>query len=239
MERWADIKRIFHAALDLSAEQRSSFLARECSADPSLRTEVESLIACYRQAGDGLEEPAQLCNTETDSEWDPWLERKIGPYQPVARIGEGGMGIVYRGVRLDDHFIKHLAIKVLRHDLSGSSQVRRFKSERQILASLDHPNIARLLDAGTTEDGYPFLVMECVEGTRIDDYCDAHRLNIVERVKLVRRVCEAVQYAHQKLVVHRDLKPANILVTEDGVPKLLDFGIAKLLDPELYLQTSE
>ncbi len=238
-ERWAEIKRIFHAAMDLSAEARPSFLARECSADPSLRTEVESLLAADQEAGVAMEHPPGLWDSAADADHDPWLERTIGAYQPVARIGEGGMGIVYRGVRVDDHLVKQLAIKVLRSGVIGSSQVRRFKSERQILASLDHPNITRFLDAGTTDDGHPFLVMECVEGTRIDEYCDAHRLNTVERVKLVRQVCEAVQYAHQRLVVHRDLKPANILITEDGVPKLLDFGIAKLLDPELYFQTAE
>ncbi len=237
-ERWAEIKRIFHAALDLSAEERAPFLARECSHDPSLRMEVESLLASYQEAGDAMEHPAEW-RSAGGSERDPWLERKIGPYQPVARIGQGGMGVVYRGVRLDDHFLKQVAIKVLRGGPIGSSQVRRFKSERQILASFDHPNITRLLDAGTTEDGHPFLVMECVDGTRIDEYCDAHRLNTIERVKLLRQVCDAVQYAHQRLVVHRDLKPANILVTEDGLPKLLDFGIAKLLEPELFFQTTE
>ena len=239
LERWAEIKRIFTAALDLRAEERPPFLARECSADPLLRTEVESLLASYQDAGDAMEDPVGLWRGAGDSERDPWLERKIGSYQPVARIGEGGMGVVYRGVRADDHFLKEVAIKVLRGGPIGSNQVRRFKSERQILASFDHPNITRVLDAGTTDDGHPFLVMECVEGTRIDEYCDAHRLNTVERVKLVRQVCDAVQYAHQRLVVHRDLKPANILVTKDGVPKLLDFGIAKLLDPELFFQTAE
>lgn len=236
-ERWAEVKRIFHAAIDLGAEDRSALLERECAADASVKQEVESLLASHQEADDVMENPAELWRAVDGPIPDPWLDRMIGPYQPVAKIGTGGMGAVYRAIRVDDHFVKQLAIKVLRDGRLEPSQLRRFKNERQILASLDHPNIARLLDAGTTSDGHPYFVMEFVDGTRIDEYCDAHRLNIVQRVKLFRQVCAAVQFAHQRLVVHRDLKPANILISEEGSPKLLDFGIAKLLDPELFFQT--
>jgi non-specific serine/threonine protein kinase/serine/threonine-protein kinase len=236
-ERWAEVKRIFHAAIDLGAADRPALLERECSADAALKKEVESLLASHQEAGDALENPDELWRPVGAPIPDPWLDRKIGPYQPVAKVGEGGMGAVYRAIRVDDHFVKQLAIKVLRDGRLEPSQLRRFKNERQILASLDHPNIARLLDAGTTSDGHPYFVMEFVDGTRIDQYCDAQRLNVVQRVKLFRQVCAAVQFAHQRLVVHRDLKPANILISQDGSPKLLDFGIAKLLDPELFFQT--
>ena len=236
-ERWGEIKRLFQAALDLDDAERSAFLQRECSSDSSLRAEVESLLASHEEVGETLEHPAKMWQPNESPHGDIWLGRKIGPYQPVARIGEGGMGLVYRAVRVGDHFVKQLAIKVLRDGRVEPHQLRRFKSEQQILATLDHPNIARLVDAGTTEDGHPYFVMEYVEGERIDEYCDSHRLNTALRVRLFRRVCGAVQFAHQRLVVHRDLKPANILVSSGGNPKLLDFGIAKLLDPELYFQT--
>ena len=143
------------------------------------------------------------------------------------------MGVVYLAVRADDHYQKRVAIKLVQHGLYTGAILHRFRTERQILASLDHPNIARLLDGGTTTDGRPYLVMEYVEGLPIDVYCDRHKLSISERLRLFRTVCAAVHYAHQNLVIHRDLKPSNILVSTDGVPKLLDFGIAKLLNPEL------
>jgi eukaryotic-like serine/threonine-protein kinase len=237
-EKWAEIRRIFHAAVDLNDDERSAVVERECSADPSLRLEVESLLTAHRDAGETLENPAVAWHPPLAMR-DPWLERKIGPYQPVARIGEGGMGVVYRAVRVDDHFVQHLAVKVLRDGRVEPQELRRFKNEQQILATLEHPHIARLLDAGTTDDGHPYIAMEYVDGQRIDQYCDTHRMNTVQRVKLFQKVCEAVQFAHQRLVIHRDLKPANILISQDGNPKLLDFGIAKLLDPELYFQTAE
>src|SRR5262249_11433822 len=148
-------------------------------------------------------------------------------------IGHGGMGVVYLAVRADDHYRKRVAIKLVQRGMDVDFVIRRFRHERQILASLDHPNIARLLDGGATPSGLPYFVMEYIEGQPIDEYCDHNRLSTVERLKLFRQVCAAVQYAHQNLVVHRDIKPGNILVTSDGTPKLLDFGIAKLLNPEL------
>jgi serine/threonine protein kinase len=160
-----------------------------------------------------------------------WIGRRIGVYQIELEIGHGGMGEVYRAIRADGQFKKNVAIKMVRGGYDTAAVLERFLHERQILASLDHPNIARLYDGGTTDDGIPYLVMELIDGTPIDLYCEEHNLPINERLKLFTQVCAAVQYAHQRLVIHRDIKPSNILVTPDGIPKLLDFGIAKLLDP--------
>ena len=157
----------------------------------------------------------------------------IGPYRILETLGRGGMGSVYLAERDDEHYRQQVAIKVMRHGLDNPEVLRRLRQERQILAHLDHPNIARLLDGGNTPEGLPYFVMELVEGEPIHEYCDHDRLPIRGRLELFLKVCSAVQYAHRNLVVHRDLKPSNILVTEDGTPKLLDFGIAKLLDPEL------
>ena len=148
----------------------------------------------------------------------------------LEEIGHGGMGTVYRAVRADDQYQKQVAIKVVRGGLGDRLAIQRFKAERQILANLDHANIARLLDGGATEDGRPYVVMEYIEGLPIDEFADSRRLNVRARLKLFRTVCSAVAFAHQRLVIHRDIKPANILVTESGDPKLLDFGIAKILD---------
>ena len=157
-------------------------------------------------------------------------ERRIGPYKLIRELGRGGMGTVWLAARADEQFEKRVALKVVRG--SDSEEVLRFfRRERQILAGLEHPNIARLLDGGTTEEGLPYFVMEHVEGVPIDRYCDEHKLSVPERLRLFEGVCSAVQHAHRSLVVHRDLKPGNILVTEEGIPKLLDFGIAKLLNP--------
>ncbi len=158
-----------------------------------------------------------------------WEGRRVGSYEIRGEVGRGGMGTVYRAVRADDAFHKEVALKLVRSGRSSAEVLKRFRAERQILAGLDHPNIARLLDGGATEEGEPYLVMEYVEGHPIDSYCEERALTTSARLTLFRAVCAAVQYAHQNLVVHRDLKPGNILVTEDGVPKLLDFGIAKVL----------
>ena len=162
---------------------------------------------------------------------------RLGPYRLIREIGHGGMGTVYLGVRADDAFQKRVAIKVLKRGMDTDSIVRRFRHERQILASLEHPFIASLLDGGSTPDGRPYFAMEYVEGQPIVDYCDTHRLDTAARLELFRHVCTAVQYAHQNLIIHRDIKPANVLVIAEGTPKLLDFGIAKLLNPELAGQT--
>ena len=237
-ELWAQIREVFHAVVELPPAERASFLERSCP-DPAMRREVESLLKSHEDAGDLLEVPAlKLCpDTPKNDADDPWIGNSIGPYQVISRIGQGGMGTVYRAMRVDEHYVKQVAIKLVRAGFGGDQYLRRFKNERQIMASLDHPNIARLLDGGTAK-GVPYFVMEYIEGQRIDEYCDRLKLSTHERLKLFVHVCSAVQYAHQHLVVHRDLKPGNILITEEGVPKLLDFGIAKLLDPELFLQTT-
>jgi serine/threonine protein kinase/Tfp pilus assembly protein PilF len=164
-------------------------------------------------------------------EFESW---RLGIYQVLRKIGSGGMGSVYLALRADEDFKKHVAIKVIRKGMDSEDIISRFRRERQILSSLDHPNIARFLDGGTTQEGLPYFVMEHVQGVPLTEYCDHHQLNINQCLELFRSVCSAVQYAHQNLVVHRDLKPGNILVTADGTVKLLDFGIAKLLNPDLF-----
>lgn len=159
--------------------------------------------------------------------------QRFGNYQVIREIGRGGMGAVYLAARADDQYKKRVALKILRADVNAQEVLSRFRHERQILASFDHPNIAGLLDGGSTPNGEPYFVMDYVEGTPIDQYCDSHSLSVAERITLFRQVCSAVQYVHQNLIVHRDLKPSNILVTAEGVPKLLDFGIAKILKPEM------
>src|SRR4051812_23094578 len=161
---------------------------------------------------------------------DGLIGRTIGSYLIIQQIGRGGMGTVYRAVRADGEFQIEVAIKFVSRGMDSGLVSERFRKERQILAKLEHPNIARLLDGGTTDHGLAYFVMEYVHGEPLTKYCDSHQLSVAERLRLFRRVCDAVSYAHENLVVHRDLKPDNILVTKDGVPKLLDFGIAKLLD---------
>ena len=174
-----------------------------------------------------------------DQRDEQMVGQRIGPYKVIREIAHGGMGAVYLAFRADDEYQKQVAIKLIKRGMDTDLIIRRFRNERQILANLDHPNIARLIDGGTTEDGLPYFIMDHVEGLPIDAYCDAHKLSIAEQLKLFRTVCSAVEYAHQHHVIHRDLKPSNILVTAEGVPKLLDFGIAKVLNPEPPFQTVE
>jgi serine/threonine protein kinase len=232
-ERWKRIEDLYHAALDRHESTRAAFLQESCDGEDDLRREVESLLYYSQRAGSFIETPALELAAESfanqDADGRVMLGRRIGQYELVAKLGSGGMGEVYRGVRADDQFHKEVAIKLIRQGYDTALIVRRFRNERQILATLEHSNIAALLDGGTTEDNLPFFVMELVEGQPIDQYCAAHKLDVRERLKLFRSVCDAVQYAHQNLIVHRDLKPQNILVTAQGVPKLLDFGIGKIL----------
>ena len=230
-ERWQQVKRLLEQAIELEPGARLSFLACACGGDEELRREVASLLASHEQAGTGfLKEPAvNLKPAPAQPSLIPG--RRLGVYQVIEEIGRGGMGEVYRAVRADGQYTKEVALKLVRGGLDSASVQERFRNERQILASLDHANIARLLDGGTTEDGVSYLVMELIEGSRMDVYCDQHQLSISDRLRLFLQVCSAVQYAHQRLVIHRDIKPSNVLVTQDGVPKLLDFGIAKILDP--------
>src|SRR5215467_11984732 len=230
-ERWQLIRLVFHQAVELPAGERAGYVSRASGGDESLRTEIESLLASHDQAESFIESTDDHVETV---ELNPgagreMIGRRVGPYKLVREIGRGGMGAVYLGVRADDQFSKRVAIKLVLSAMNTDFIVRQFLSERQILANLDHPNIARLLDGGTTEEGLPYFVMEYIEGQPIREYCDTHRLSTEERLALFREVCSAVHFAHQNLVIHRDIKPSNILVTSDGKIKLLDFGIGVLL----------
>jgi len=237
-DRWQRVRDLFARASELPAGQWGAFLDASCGGDRELRRDIESLLASDAAAGDFLEPaPSTAGGAGPDQAGaDPYLGRRIGPYQLLHRLGAGGMGVVYLAVRADDEYQKRVALKLLQPGMDSAEILRRFLTERQILAGLDHPNIARLLDGGTTEDGLPYFVLEYVEGRPLLDYCREQMLDTAGRLELFRQVCAAVHFAHQNLVVHRDLKPGNILVTADGTPKLLDFGIAKLLNPELSAQ---
>jgi len=237
-ERWRQVEEIFQAALDLSPEDRNRYVSDVCKEDTDLKRDVESLLSQYDSAGELLDEPV-YGNTEMSvfesfvEEKDPMLGRRLGSYRIEREIGRGGMGAVYEASRADNEFNKRAAIKLVKRGMDTDFVLRRFRKERQILAALDHPHIAGLLDGGTTEDGLPYFVMEFIEGQPLYSYCDNNKLNITERLKLFRAICDAVHYAHQKQVVHRDIKRSNVLVTSEGTVKLLDFGIAKLLNPQL------
>jgi serine/threonine-protein kinase len=226
-DRWRRVEELFDAAAALPAGERAAFLSHACGADRGMRAEVESLLAADDKAAGFLDRPVMAAAPPPSSSL---VGRRVGQYRVESKIGEGGMSTVYLAVRADDAYRQKVALKVLGYGADRTDLMARFRAERQILASLDHPGIARLLDGGSTDDGRPYLVMEYIEGVPLDDHCDRHRLGIDARVDLFRQVCAAVQYAHQNLVVHRDIKPSNILVTADGVPRLLDFGIAKLLE---------
>jgi non-specific serine/threonine protein kinase/serine/threonine-protein kinase len=229
-ERWQQLEDVFHRALDCRVHDRPAFVAEACGADAALRQEVERLLYAHEHASRFVEQAA--ADVARVAATVPADERQIGVYRIVRELGRGGMGTVYLGERADAQFQMRVAIKVIKRGMDSDAVLQRFRHERQILACLEHPNIARLLDGGTTAEGVPYFVMEYVDGQRIDEYCRSHRLPILDRLDLFRQVCSAVVYAHQNLVVHRDIKPSNILVTSDRVPKLLDFGIAKLLDPD-------
>jgi serine/threonine protein kinase len=238
-ERWAQIRQIFDGALERSEVDRAAYLRVVCARDDELRREVESLLASHDSAGDFLNKPAASLAGTTQTlissgidlqEYPPG--HRVGAYALQKCIGRGGMGSVWLATRSDNEFKKHVAIKLVKRGMDTQEILRRFRLERQVLAGLTHPNIAALIDGGSTPDGLPYLVMEYVEGIRIDRYCEQHKSTITERLKLFGDVCAAVQYAHGNLVVHRDLKAGNILVTAEGIPKLLDFGIAKLIRTE-------
>jgi serine/threonine protein kinase/tetratricopeptide (TPR) repeat protein len=246
-ERWQQVKALLGPVLELEPDQRPAFLDRACATDSSLRRDVEELLDSDEEVEtEFLNEPQRLrlpWEPEPGGDFselaDDWVGRRVGPYRIVEQIGAGGMGKVYRAFRADDQYRKQVALKALGAGQDSGLVIGRFKNERQILASLDHPNIARLHDGGTTAEGTPYFVMELIEGQPIDHYCDQHQLSITQRLGLFLLICSAVQYAHQRLIIHRDLKPSNILVTAEGVPKLLDFGIAKILDVETTSQLPE
>ncbi|HEV7667452.1 MAG TPA: serine/threonine-protein kinase [Thermoanaerobaculia bacterium] len=229
--RWRRIKRLFSGVLELPPDRRAPWLAEALPDSPTLAEEIRDLAAAHDGEGEILE--AGALAAAPDLAASPALSilgRRIGPYRLLSELGRGGMGAVYLAVRDDPAFVQRVALKLIQRGLDSEEIVRRFVHERQILAGLSHPYIARLLDGGTDEDGRPYFVMEHVEGVRITDHAAANRLGLEARLRLLLKVCAAVQYAHQNLVVHRDLKPGNLLVDRDGTPKLLDFGIAKLLE---------
>lgn len=253
-ERWQQIKAALAAVLERPVEERTAFLDRCYDGDDALRAEVESLVA-HQEAGDSLIDSAKISSQislacvmtdeflpeqspiDNGDRTEEATISRVGTFKILGELGRGGVGSVYLAERDDQQYRRQVAIKLIRRGMDTDFVVRRFRNERQILAALDHPNIARLLDGGATENDRPYLVMEYVEGEPIDVYCDRHALNIEERLKLFQQVCAAIHYAHQHLVIHRDIKPSNILVTKEAAPKLLDFGIAKLLTPELAAQT--
>lgn len=229
------VERIFFEVSALSPADRDGAIARLCQGDAHLEGEVRSLVASAIHLGSYLEQPAlgrpfdQLAGESNAEAPDPLVGSTLGPFTIERRIASGGMGTVYAATRTDGQFQQRVAVKVVKRGLDSEDILRRFATERQTLASLDHPNIARLLDGGLTPDGRPFVVMEYVDGVPIDQYCDQRSLSVRQRLALFLDVCAGVHHAHQNLVIHRDLKPGNILVTPQGVPKLLDFGIAKVL----------
>ncbi len=231
-ERWRRLECLFYACSEMEPQAWPAFLAAACGEDAALRQEVEALMASADQPVDFLRQPVRSAAQEVAAE-AAVTRRRLGNYELIDLIGEGGMGQVWLATRADEQFERQVAIKLMASGFENSPELLpRFRAERQILANLDHPNIARLLDGGITPEGMPYLVMEHVGGLEIDDYCTRMKLPLAQRLRLFRTVCSAVEYAHQNLVVHRDIKPANILVTDRAVPKLLDFGIAKLVNPE-------
>ncbi len=234
-EQSNQIKALFDAAFDLAPEDREQFLRKECNGDFRLFAEVQKLFAANDEAAGFLESPppiTDLSELSLPDNPDAAVDRRIGHYQLIKEIGRGGMARVFLANRADDTFEKQVAIKLISDQVNSEATRNRFLQERNILARLEHPYIARLLDGGTTEGDAPYFVMEFVDGLPINQYCEQYQLNLTARLQLFRQVCEAVQYAHQNLIVHRDLKPSNILVTPEGTPKLLDFGIAKLLETD-------
>ncbi|MBI1765318.1 MAG: serine/threonine protein kinase [Acidobacteria bacterium] len=228
--RWQQVKAIFQQVAELPPGERTSVLAQIAAGDEVLGAEVAKLLAADEQAEEFLEaSPVPEIKQATD---DSAAGQTIGSYRLSRELGRGGMGTVYLAERDDAQFRQQVAIKIIRRGMDSEDILRRFRTERQILASLNHPNIARLLDGGSTAEGRPYYVMEYIEGRFIDDYCNEQQLSLADRLKLFRQACAAVHYAHQHLVIHRDLKPSNIMVTAAGEVKLLDFGIAKLLTPD-------
>jgi non-specific serine/threonine protein kinase/serine/threonine-protein kinase len=237
-ERWRRLDEVFHAAAALDGGARRAYVREACADDAELRAELERLLAAHDRAGAFIERPALASAAEWVDGAEPSEGRRIGAYRIVREIARGGMGTVFLAERADGQYEQRVAVKVIKRGMDTEFVLERFRAERQILASLDHPNIARLIDGGTTDDGLPYFAMEYIAGRPIDAWADERRLSVAERLRLFLQVCDAVAYAHQHLVVHRDIKPLNILVTPEGAPKLLDFGIAKVLHADPDARTS-
>ena len=226
---WSEVAELFADLVELEPSERRAILERRTAERPSTRDAVQRLLRAHDSASDDFlsQLDADLAHELLDEATSE--PASVGPYRLVRRIGSGGMGHVYEGRRDDGQFEQRVAVKILKRGMDTDLIFQRFLRERQILAGFQHPSIARLLDGGITDDGRPFIAMEFVDGAPIDHYCDEQMLSVEDRLDLIRTVCSAVAHAHRSLVVHRDLKPSNILVTRDGQPKLLDFGIAKIL----------
>ena len=233
-QRWQKVRALFESACEMEPTERERVLSEACAIDPDLREEVESILAGDETAPPFFEAPAAHLFPDLldEGQFASLVGERIGQYKLVKYIASGGMGRVYQAVSSDRPKDTKVAIKLIKRWMVTAKTRRHFRIEREALEKLDHPNIAKLLESGITHNGHPFLVMEYVEGQPISRYCDTQKLSTHRRLRLFGDVCAAVQYAHQNLIVHRDLKPNNILVTPDGVCKLLDFGIAKMLDPE-------
>ncbi|HEY0427246.1 MAG TPA: protein kinase [Pyrinomonadaceae bacterium] len=234
-EQWRRVEELFEAALALPAHQREKFLRESCGSDDALRLHVEAMLAADQSESNLDTNVADLGAAillGEKSELDQNINRRIGNYKIIREIGRGGMGTVYEGVRDDDEFLQRVAVKLIRRGMDTDFILRRFRNERQILANLNHSFIARLYDGGSTDDHLPYFVMEYVEGESITHFCNRNNSSLIERLRLFEKVCTAAAYAHKRQIVHRDIKPGNILVTTEGEIKLLDFGIAKLLDSE-------
>lgn len=234
-DNWKKIKQLFTQALELESNQREQFLQDNTQGEENIYQQVKQmLIMDSEQSSSITQSVTNNIQSLISEQFSIQPGDRLGSYEIESIIGEGGMGAVFQAHRIDEEFTQKVAIKVIHSGSLNTDTLQRFQNERQILADLNHPNIARLLDGGTTENGLPFLVMEYVEGLPIVEYCQSQRFNMNHRIKLFLQVCEAVKYAHQRLIVHRDIKPANILVTSEGQVKLLDFGIAKILQPENF-----
>jgi eukaryotic-like serine/threonine-protein kinase len=228
-ESWRRLEALFLAAMELPPDERDDFAARETAGDPALARELAGMLGHDADGGPRIAAAIEAVASDLATPGG-WASRRCGPYRVIREIGRGGMGLVFEAVRDDDEYRKTVALKIAPPWTNAAAVRERFRLERQILAELEHPNIARFLDGGT-EGGVPYFVMEYVDGFPITTFCERNALDLRARIALFQQVCAAVHFAHESLIVHRDLKPSNILVTDDGTPKLLDFGIAKLLDP--------
>lgn len=226
---WTRLDKLFHGALELPASEREAWLASECDDEEVLR-QVRAMLAADAESGDPAEEAVTATLHDLASGGQGVARKSLGPWRILEELGSGGMGSVFLAERADDEYRRRVALKLIR-GFPDPASLERLRAERQILADLGHPNIAAMIDGGTTDDGQPYLVMEYVDGAPVDQWCTDKRASTEKRVALFRQICDAVQYAHRNLVIHRDLKPNNVLVTAEARPVLLDFGIAKLLAP--------
>ncbi|HSN01189.1 MAG TPA: serine/threonine-protein kinase [Rudaea sp.] len=231
MSRFARLQELFDSVVALASGERASFMETACGGDPALRAELEALLAADAQAHDPLAASIARGTAEHFDDGAPWLGRRIGNYRILRELGRGGMGSVFLAERADAEYESRVAIKLIR-GFPTAAALERLRRERQLLAGLVHPRIARLLDGGTTDEGQPFLIMEYVDGMPLSRWLEANRPSLAQRLRLFQELCEAVHHAHQNLIVHSDLKPANVMVRQDGTPALLDFGIARLDAPD-------